>query len=386
MNRKEKALALAHDVVPVNELSKLEKFTGGDPEAAEHAFSYLSGRIERYLWRYLSTLVPGPQDREDVIVEVLKKLYDHRSKFQVKGLGAWYALVALMARRCALDRLQKGETVPLDDDLPVEELEFIGNVAELTYFRSLLYRAADGLWLGIDPRQADAERKRRLLAAQLYYLHGTPWQEVCRHVGREKPLGRRALDSWLSDPAVLNDLAFHMLYFDNDSLACHILGNGKALDMKALREIALASEKGSGEPPEGWTWPEVKVAIWRYRNGLLTEKILQMDPGLGSTEVERTLAKCRERLPFEQIAVELEGCLQRGRAPLFPLKSAPVWKRLVFQYATIHELSHKQILERTEAAARVSGFSLTPAMLNSWLSNGRLALQLTAYAKKEQFA
>ena len=366
-----------------DELGKLERFAGADPKAAEDAFTHLSNRIERFLWRYLATLVPLPQDRDDVIATVLEKLYSRRCEFHVQGLGAWYAFVATTARRCAWDRASKHEFLELNEEIPARDLELIANVAEMSHLRSLLYATADELWLGVSRDQSPAERNRKLLAAQLYYLHGRPWEEVCRLVGKEKPIGRKMIDSWLSEPAVLRDMAYQSLYVDNDSLICALLGKDRPLSSHELEQLSVAAEKGLGDPPAGWTWSEIKIAIWRYRNGLLTEKILQMDPALKREQVDAALARCRLQLPFEKIAVTIQEALIKKRAPVNPLSAPELWKRLVFQYSAIHELPHKQILERTEPAARVAGYSLTAAVLNGWLCNGRLTEQLAKYAKKE---
>ncbi len=366
-----------------DELGKLERFAGADPKAAEDAFTHLSNRIERFLWRYLATLVPLPQDRDDVIATVLEKLYSRRCEFQVQGLGPWYAFVATTARRCAWDRAPKHEFLELNEEIPARDLELISSVAEMSHLRSLLYATADELWLGVSRRLSPSDRNRRLLAAQLYYLHGRPWEEVCRLVGEEKPVGRAMIDSWLSDPSVLRDMAYQLLYVDNDSLICALLGKDRPLSIQELDGLTMAAEKAEGTPPTPWTWNEIKIAIWRYRNGLLTEKILQMDPGLTREQVDTALGRCRERLPFEKVAVSIQEALIRRRAPINPLSSPEIWKRLVFQYSAIHELPHKQILERTEPAARVAGYSLTAAVLNGWLCNGRLTEQLAKYAKKE---
>jgi hypothetical protein len=124
--------------------------------------------------------------------------------------------------------------------------------------------------------------------------------------------------------------------------------------------------------------------LWRYRNGLSTTKILQMDPELTPAVVEGALTKCRERLPFRRIAAKVSDGLRSSRAPFDPLRSPGLWKRLAFQYHTFHELPHKQILERTEPAAHEGGFVLTAGMLNVWLSNGRLFQQLASYAARSK--
>lgn len=370
----------------IDELEKLERFAGSDPRAADEAFVQLSSRIERFLWRYLASYAPNEQDREDVISMVLQRLYAKRSDFQVKSVGQWWAYVAVTGKRCAWDHAGRREEVPLDDDLPVTDLNLIGNVAELSHFRSMLYRAADEFWLGVPRSLPEKERRRKLLAAQLFYLNDAPFAEICQVLGQGKPLSRETLDEWLSDRAVLMDLAYSQLYIDNEALTCTLLRPESPLSLKELDDWAAGAEKGLGEAPQGWTWDEVKIAIWRYRNGLLTEKMQQICPGLSLRLIESTLAKCASRLPFENIARDIQSALRRKHVTFAPLACTELWRRLVFQYSIAHELPHKQILERTEPAARTAGFGLTAAMLNGWLSNGRLVTQLAANTKEETFA
>ncbi len=379
-------MAITYELSRIDELGKLERFAGADSRAADEAFVQLSSRIERFLWRYLALHSPNEQDREDVISMVLQKLYAKRSEFDVKSIGQWWAYVATTGKRCAGDHAKRGDDVPIDDDLPATDMDLIGSVAELSHFRSMLYRAADEFWLGVPRTLPEKQRRRMLLAAQLFYLNGAPHVEICQVLGLGKPLDREELDEWLSDRAVLMDLAYSQLYIDNETLACTLLGRDRALSPKELDAWVAGAEKGDGEAPQGWTWEEIKIAVWRYRNGLLTEKMQQINPGLSLKMIESALAKCSPRLPFVKTARNLQTALKQKHVLFEPLSRTELWRRLVFQYLTAHELPHKQILERTEAAAKVAGFGMTAAMLNGWLSNGRLVTQLAANIKEETFA
>jgi len=55
---------------------------------------------------------------------------------------------------------------------------------------------------------------------------------------------------------------------------------------------------------------------------------------------------------------------------------------LVFQYSIVHELPHRQILERLEKPAQIAGYTMTGGILAAWLSNGRLLEQLTSHIKE----
>jgi DNA-directed RNA polymerase specialized sigma24 family protein len=372
---------ITSEIALADELRNIERFATCDREVADEAFTRLSDRVERFLWRYLAALVPSQQEREDVILAVLEKLYLRRSEFQLKGVGAWWSYVAITARRCVYDRSPQTNNVELTDEIPDRDLEVIGNFAQLSHFRSQLYRAADELWLGLPRDLAESERRRRLLAAQLFYLQDYSWQEIAGILGGTDVITRKTLDEWFLDRTVILDLAFNALYIDNDALICTMLRPERPLTRRELDEIVSESETLSSSPPNGWTWDETKIAVWRYRNGLLSEKIQQI--GRHTPEViEKALAKCHARLPFERRARDLHGVLAKSRVPADLLATPGLWKRLVFQYSIAHELPQRQILERIGDAARVAGFQLTEGMLSAWLSNGRLLEQLSSHVQE----
>ena len=376
---------MSSEAALADELRYIERFASCDREVADEAFTRLSDRVERFLWRYLSSLVPSEQEREDIILAVLEKLYLKRSDFQVKGVGAWWSYVAVTARRCVYDRSPHAQSVEIPNELPARDLEVIGNVAELSHFRSVLYRCADELWLGVARSIEESERRKRLFAAQMFYLHGSSWQEIAAILEPiSDSISRSTLDEWFLAPSVILDLAYHQLYVDNDSLVCTILRPEKPLTRRELDEIVQRADSSSFTPPEGWTWQEAKIAVWRYRNGLLTEKIQQMDRHLTIPVIESALGRCRTRLPFERRARDLQQALAKRKVPIDLLAKSGLWKRLVFQYSIANELPQRQILERIEGAARVSGFDVTAGKLGAWLSNGRLLEQLSTHVKEQK--
>ena len=105
--------------------------------------------------------------------------------------------------------------------------------------------------------------------------------------------------------------------------------------------------------------------------------------GLSKESVEVAVEKFRNRIPLPGIAKKLVRSFETRHAPVAPLKSPGIWKRLVFQYHVFNELPQRQISEFLSPAASVVGYSLTTGMLNVWLSNGRLFAQLATYVRKE---
>ena len=372
-------LCIAYYAKHMLELRRIEQFVSGDAATAGAAFRVISEHVDRFLRRYLAERVPNEQDRQDAIQVILERLWTNRTKIEARGIGQWWTYVARSARWYVYDQSGSPEEIELEQEIPIEDLtliELLGND------RSLLYRAADELWLGVEPAIDNMERKRRLLAAQFHYLHGRAWEEIADIVGLGKPITRDKFDTWLSDGTVLNELSYTSLHRPNDELAAYVLRPEKPLTSAELAEWSACAERKEVTPPEGCTWDEVKVAILKYRNGLPESKIAQMT-GLSKESVEVAVEKFRNRIPLPGIAKKLVRSFETRHAPVAPLKSPGIWKRLVFQYHVFNELPQRQISEFLSPAASVVGYSLTTGMLNVWLSNGRLFAQLATYVRKE---
>lgn len=359
----------------MDELQLIERLSGPRPGQAKEAFSALSPRVCGFLRSYLKRFLLQTADLDDIIAVALAKLWAHRTEFEVRSVGAWWAYVGTVGRRCALDQLRRETDTEVLGELAEADLSLIDLAAELGQMKAHLYRLADELWLRVPPDLSDRERRQRLLAAQLYYLHGRGWREVCELVSPGRPISREQLDAWLAEEGVLAELCYRSLYIDSGELVRSIL----SLPASALVQVA------KGQPanlPEGWTQDEARIAVWHFCNGLNAEKICQMSPALRLEEVTGTIDRVLRLLPFEACAQHLADIGARSGEFRKVLTDAGLWKRLVFQYYACDELPQKQILERTGPAAARCGYHLTAGMINVWLSNGRLVDQLAAYARR----
>lgn len=362
----------------VLELRRIEQFVGNNVTAAEDAYVHIAREVERFLWRYLRVLLPNEEDRSDAIQDVLERLLRNRTKIEARSLGAWWAYIATAGRWCVYSTTQKSVEFEYNQDVPIEDLAIIEIMADQSDYRPKLYRAADELWLGVEPNVDDFERKRRLLAAQFHYLHGRSWDDIAAIVGLRKPVSRDQFDAWLVNSAVLHELSYVSLYMNNDELAGTVLRPSEPLTRKEVDEWMRAAERASGSPPENWTWDEIRVVILRYRNGLPEAKIAQMT-GIPIHRVHNTIEKSLERVPYPTAAKMLKSSFRIHRAPIDPLKSPGLWKRLAFQYFVSGELPQRQILDLMRPSAEVGGYSLTAGVLNVWLSGKRLFTQLEGY-------
>lgn len=353
----------------------LERFVGPSEADAQTAFDRLMTATVPIVERHLRTYLPRDEDRQDVIQEMRIRAWRYRNRFQNRGFASWLSFVKLTAERCTVDLARgRGTELSVDDpawrEIPEEELPVVADFFELTRNRERLYQLADDFWLG----EGGEDFERRLLAGKLFYLDGMTWERIASRLR----VDRRTLDGWLADPIVLRHVAYGGLYVDNTRLSRHLLDfTGPDEDLNALM---MRARDRVGDPPEGWSWPEIYAVLWRYRFARLTEGIHAMpECGLDRAALDTLFDRCRSRFPFERIIVTLATRFGPQSAGEDALKGTALWRRLVFQFASADELPHRDIHDRTAPAAETVGFSLTLGMLNVWLSNGRLAKSLRDY-------
>ncbi|GEM_PF-1308205 len=346
----------------------------------------------------------------DLVQGVFVRLWERRATLRFDSQAAWFAFLQTALRNAFIDRVVRPRdgTAPGGDaaETAAEAAGDSGADAARSLVAALLDAAeagalrtlADRVFLEIDAAVPDEEMDRRLLAAQMFYLDGVPWNVVLRRLGPARrlagsgaALSREALDAWIADPGTLRRLAYHALYYENDRLALFLMdapdGAGTAaLDALARRAESACAGRAAGEPAEWgggrWTWAEALVLLWRCRNALLREQILaRNDCPLDAAGVDALSARLRDALPFRG---EMEALVQRlgedrARASCGHIG---LWQRLALQYRLFDDLPHRDILDRTAPAAAVVDYPLNLGRLNVWLSNGRLQARLARYAAR----
>lgn len=347
-------------------LIDVERLGNSDPEVAERAFVRLRGRLERYLDRYLRNWLSNPSDREEVSLSTLEKVWFNRLSFEVRSEGEWWGYLSLIARRCAFDRLDRTIDVSFDEGMSVEDGQSVETICQMNRERNGLYRAADELWLRRPRDMEDAPYHLRIGVAQMVYLDQRPWKDVAKFFQLD-PDDRKTVLGWLLEKETFLGMVFRELHMDGIELANTVL---------------------AAVPAELWTSAESEVAVWRCRNGLLTEKIAQMAPHLTRQQIEAVLKRVCEAFPFPGRAEAIKKLFVDKKAEeyLALLTQPDSWKRIAFQYYAQSELPHRQILQRTKTAGEILGYQMNEGILNAWLSNGRIFVQLTNYVRNRRTA
>jgi DNA-directed RNA polymerase specialized sigma24 family protein len=354
---------------------------GGPEGRAREAFDRLVVVSRPALLNFLRRYGLSEDAREDVAQAAFRNIWASRMSFEPNGLGAWTAYVRTVGARCAIDHLRRAGRISETNidalpEIPKADLPYLDVLIDLA-MRKRFYDVADACWLG----KPAIDQDRRLLAAQLYYLHGMEPDAIAALLGD----GACNLDDWLEDTPTLRRMAYGEFYRTNDELAGIVLSPDAPLTREELENVSRqAFEMHDEEPPGGWTWPEVRIVLWRIRNGLMTEQIVRFRQcEVSEEELPKLYARCKRRFPFVAAAKRLlETVDERTRTAMF--KRADVWKRVAFQYHCAHELPQKQIHERTTDAADVTGYSLTEGVLAGWISVGRLFIALTNYVQEEE--
>jgi DNA-directed RNA polymerase specialized sigma24 family protein len=374
----------------MDESAALDIFVGANEDAAWQAWERLRTMSRRYLEKRLNEWgCHSPDDQQDVIHNAFLKIWNARARFQNKGVPAWRAYVKMTAHRCFIDQLREKQRLPMiegEDDWDLSQVsdDEMPTVASIInrLLGNELFHFANVLWLGLDPALSEDVHNRQLLAAQLYYLDGDSWEQVCDTL---PSLTRETLDEWLSHAGVIRYLTYQELYFSNESLARHLLGAPSAdLDELMRQATAAASET---PPPPGWTWEEVKVILWRYRNGLTIDQILQrLDCPYHREGLRTLLVRLTALLPFSSQMAGVLSALDRAPSIDAPstLGGRGLWQRLAFQYRYWDDIAHRDVQERTQPAAERVGYEVKLDVLNVWLSNGRLLKQLTEFYRTVQ--
>lgn len=337
----------------------------------------------RFLSHYLRRYFARREDREDAISTVRLRILPRAGELKFPNRAAWFAYVARAAAHCAIDTLRKCDEGLMDnpDEIPAEDYPYVELVACLIEDADLVHRLADELWLEVDPRLSEGERKRRLFAAQLFYLNGLSWDQICQILSANGTVTRETLDEWLGNRSLLLCLAYAKLYRDNERLTGTIVDPKNPPSSRELDQLTELARSRTSTPPDGWSWPEIEIVMLRYRNGLCDRKILQMCPWADAKTLAKVVKMAEPRMPFATNAQSLVAGVQKRRIPGQPLKTPGPWRRMAFQYGAVDSLPYDHILERMNPATRAADVRFTKGMLTVGLA-GRYLSELIAYAQE----
>ena len=381
------------DGIEPNMSDILAAFCSQDELTSTHAFEKLSVLTRRGLHSYLRVKLHSLDAREDIVQEVLRRIWSRRNQFQNRGPSAWWRLVKQAADQCRIDYVRKiGAERAWDDsetgDVPAAEQLMVDDLLDTISDRENLYRNADELWLGFDIRLSEQQRTRRTLAAQLFYIEGMAWDDICAILNRKgqgPSVTRAELDVWLGSAATIRGLAFRMLYQSNDELAGHLLGieGASEADLNQITVQAMSSDLPIALDNR-WTREETRIILWRYRDAERQDRILAHELcQLDKTELADLFDRCLNCFPFVPLMKRLCDQLSKWPKAQQELMDQGLWQRLVFEYYCRDTTQHRDIYERTAYAAELAPYHLTVGMLNVWLSNGRLMAKLAKYVSSQ---
>lgn len=340
------------------------QFSSTDDSVREKGYSSLVVRSRKYIQYQLAGSRLREADREDVIQDVIFRIWKVRHRLNFPNVGSWWRYLRILTGNCLVDYIRAKDTsTPIEDmdqvDIPEDEVELVDDLMEAIEDRRRLYRLADDVFLDVPPDLSERARNRRLLAAKMLIIDKIRWQSVCQILNagssEDPQVSRSDLDEWVSTPWLIRTLAYHELHWENDRLYEYLLQRAKA--------------DGSRE----WTAVEALAVQFRYRHAMRVDQIVAR---LGDRIIKEDLIaifdSCDKRLPFIEIVRRLNGDFDFGGSARKYLVAPGLWHRLVFQYYAHNGLPHRDIYNRTSPAAREAGFVLTMAILNVGLSNGRM--------------
>lgn len=361
----------------------LRQFSSSDDQTREKGFSTLVARSRPFLIAQFSGSRLPEADREDVIQDVFHRVWRARHRLDFPNAGSWWRWIRTIASNCMVDMLRSRDpSISIEDlensEIPDDELELIDDLIDAMDDRRRLYRLADEVFLEIPETMSERDRNRRLFAAKMLLIDKLPWQTVCRMLNagcsEDAQVSRKQLDEWVSSPSLLRCLAFSELNWDNHRL-CEYLLSGSV--------NAPSARPWTRTTP--WSADEAFAIQLRFQHVMLLDQVVaRLSDRLTKSQLISVFDSCAERFPFIEIVRRLNADFDFGRRTREPLSSQGLWHRLVFQYYSHNGLPHRDIFDRTSAAAKEAGYMITMGMLNVGLSNGRLFKRLADHlAKKE---
>jgi DNA-directed RNA polymerase specialized sigma24 family protein len=341
------------------EMSDIELVSGSDETRAKEAFDKLHNLIQVELAKYLAHKISNPVDREEIISKSCLRIWNVRTKFLAESVGAWYQHIYRVCWWVAIDHLRSKQEHGTFEDHGILDTAFEEIDETSAESRRRLHDLADSVWLGWDRSVEPLERKRRVLAAQLFYLHSRNWAEIATVVRLRPDSDRAKFDDWISQKPTLLHLSFKELYATNKELCEILLGERPVLT-------------GQGEPryhQVNWTREQIEFIRYRFQYGVEPTHI---SPDLA----EQTIAECLELFPFVDRFDRIEKQITKPNGAANLLNTVGLWKRIVFHYHAVNDLKYRQIQERVEPIATRVGQRMNSNTMQAWLSSGRLAQQL----------
>ena len=376
----------------------LDLFSSPDDERAKEAFNTLCTHARKYLYVCLKDRVRLPDATSpldvihDVIQETLIRTWGARKRFRNEGPAAFFSFLKVTAYRCRLD-MQTAPSPDVDDNADVDDdrKEDWSQPDDIDILIAAIFSdndplfffyAATVLFCGLDPSQPKAFHERQLLAAQLYYLDNASVDQVMRLPGmpRNRSAAYDEICEWLTDPGVHRYLAYVDLFLKNEELARYLLELKE--ETPAPKEDAPHLGNGCGAKSCRWTPEESLVLLWRYRNGMTEQGILQRtDCPLAEDKLKALCDRSAACFPFGNKMEMLLRCLGRDTDAdaAKPFRSEELWQRLAFQYRYHEHLPYRDICERTQPAASPAGYEVKPDNVNMWLGGRRLLNRFTRF-------
>lgn len=368
----------------------LRDFAGADESRKDAAFGLLCATSRARLHHRLRRCLPDHQDREDVIQVTFLQIWEMRTQFVDRGLGAWHTYLYRALWNTAIDMLRRRKPHLSIWELAAGQPEAApASLPDPADLRRL-YQIANLIWLQLNPDLPPDLHDRQLLAARLHYLESVPWEELLMLLPPypgQQPLTRATLDDWLEHPGVLRYLAFDTLYCTGAELTAHLLGVPDACGATFARWMRLSRQDEPEEPaPADLDWRTVRVVLQRFYYGLSVDAIVERsDPPLSEGFVQEISDRFTAQFPFSHQMQTLCTALRRlpGQKGIGCLAEPGLWQRLAFQYRYAEDLPMRDVRERIVAPAQVVGYKITPAMIQMWFSSERLLKRFMKHVQGE---
>lgn len=347
------------------QFSRLQSSDESEAAAAFHALCDFSRqRLKSTLKKYGAT----SEEVEDILQEVWARVWHARKGTSFSSTPRWFAFLRRLGINALVDLRKIPVTLLSAEEItaiPESDLHSVVTVVMSSLDHERILSCTEEIWLGA-PQTAN--RHLRLIAAQMFFVDNLSVTEVLGtlNAGRmpNDKIRREELDEWLSSPWAVLGVSHSELYFPTQKLAADIL------DVSPVDVNRIVSEAANDENLSKSLIDSRTIAVLSKYYNIRVETRAMSDE-----EAEEVL---REHLPFSQTAHRTHQRFCRKPDCLRWLQEHGLWRKLVFDYWFLDEISQKEILCRTSPAAEVFHYkSLSPTTVNALTSGRRLLNQLT---------
>jgi DNA-directed RNA polymerase specialized sigma24 family protein len=368
---------------PANCLDLNSKDVARARRSYDRLYAKYASRLRRHLAYHYSYIIFT--ELEDIVQNTLLTVWNKREEYHFETDEKFFHVLREIGQNRCIDYTRKrkialfsqigpedGDAIDLPASYDLEATSISKSLCEQ------LMHAADVEWLRLPAMCTLEEANLRTVCAIMYY-DDRESVEVIADTLRSASIGD--IQRWLADSATIRLYLYHKLMVKRVQLISVLLKHRFACEAAVN---AYWNQLNATQTETRKTLEQV-VALMRYFFDMPREAALhdiqQRMPELERSEFEEIANSLALRLPYRGLLANslssIAVCSDVNRETL-ALGEPHFWRRLIFQYAYLVMLQHKDIHERVAPSAADCGHELKRDYITTQISTRRLITALYA--------